>query len=231
MRDVGRSNPLDGQLAFSLQDVTQSGRVTYSLRWIVRIANQRNEMSKLRKVLTIASITALGTFGIAGCGGDEPNGTTDVSGGGDINMTMTAPITSIRSSPTRSRGGRLRGTSTPLCSPTSTRRATAGTEVVPGLAEAMPEVSADGRTYKLKLRPNMKYSDGTPIKASDFTYAIQRLFKADSGGSVFYDGIVGATDYAEGRPTRSAASRPTTTPVTSPSSWRPRTGPSTTCWG
>ncbi len=45
----------------------------------------------------------------------------------------------------------------------------------------------------------MKYSDGTPIKASDFTYAIQRLFKADSGGSVFYDVIVGATDYAEGK--------------------------------
>ena len=38
----------------------------------------------------------------------------------------------------------------------------------------------------------MKYSDGTPIKASDFTYAIQRLFKADSGGSVFFDVIVGA---------------------------------------
>ena len=75
----------------------------------------------------------------------------------------------------------------------------AGTEVVPGLAEDMPEISADGKTYKLKLRPNMKYSDGTPIKASDFTYAIQRLFKTDSGGSVFYDVIVGATDYADGK--------------------------------
>ena len=45
----------------------------------------------------------------------------------------------------------------------------------------------------------MKYSDGTPIKASDFTYAIQRLFKADSGGSVFYESIVGASDYADGK--------------------------------
>ena len=75
----------------------------------------------------------------------------------------------------------------------------AGTEVVPGLAKDMPEVSADGKTYKLTLRPNMKYSDGTPIKASDFTYAIQRLFKADSGGSVFYEPIVGASDYADGK--------------------------------
>ena len=70
--------------------------------------------------------------------------------------------------------------------------------MVPGLAETMPEISPDGKTYKLTLRPNMKYSDGTPIKASDFTYAIQRLFKADSGGSVFYDAIVGAKDYAAG---------------------------------
>ena len=45
----------------------------------------------------------------------------------------------------------------------------------------------------------MKYSDGTPIKASDFTFAIQRLFKTESGGSVFYDVIVGAKDYAGGK--------------------------------
>jgi ABC-type transport system substrate-binding protein len=38
----------------------------------------------------------------------------------------------------------------------------------------MPQISNDGKTYKLTLRPNMKYSDGTPIKAADFTYAIQR---------------------------------------------------------
>ena len=75
----------------------------------------------------------------------------------------------------------------------------AGTEVVPGLAKDLPQVSNDGKTYKLALRPNMKYSDGTAIKASDFTYAIQRLFKADSGGSVFYEPIVGASEYADGK--------------------------------
>src|ERR1044072_6512412 len=63
----------------------------------------------------------------------------------------------------------------------------------------MPDISPDGKTYKLKLRPNMKSSDGTPVKPSDFTYRIQRLFKADSGGSVFYEVIVGAADYAGGK--------------------------------
>lgn len=73
-----------------------------------------------------------------------------------------------------------------------------GTEIVPGLAADLPEISADGKTYELTLRPNMQYSDGTPIKASDFAYAVQRLFSANSGGSVFFETIVGANEYANG---------------------------------
>jgi len=74
-----------------------------------------------------------------------------------------------------------------------------GTQVVPGLATDMPKVSADGKTYTLTLRKGMKYSDGTPIKASDFRYAIERLFDLDSGGSSFFSSIVGAEDYADGK--------------------------------
>jgi peptide/nickel transport system substrate-binding protein len=73
------------------------------------------------------------------------------------------------------------------------------TKVVPGLAESMPTLSQDGKTYTFTLRKGMKYSDGTPIKASDFPYAIQRLFKLDSGGAPFFEGIVGAEDYANGK--------------------------------
>jgi peptide/nickel transport system substrate-binding protein len=72
-----------------------------------------------------------------------------------------------------------------------------GSEVVPGLAKEMPEISADEKTYTLFLRPGLKYSDGTPIKASDFTYAVERAFKVNSGGSPFYTGIVGAEKFAE----------------------------------
>ena len=71
----------------------------------------------------------------------------------------------------------------------------AGAEPVPGLAEDMPEISADGKTYKLKLRENLKYSDGSPVKASDFKSSIERLLAQDSQGSSFYTGIVGAEDY------------------------------------
>src|SRR5215210_4316268 len=73
------------------------------------------------------------------------------------------------------------------------------TKVVPGLAESLPDISSDGKTYTLTLRKGMKYSDGTPIKASDFPYAIERLFKLDSGGAPFFESIVGASDYADGK--------------------------------
>ena len=70
-----------------------------------------------------------------------------------------------------------------------------GAEPVPGLAEAMPDISADGKTYKLQLRDNLKFSDGTPIKASDFKKSIERLLAQDSQGSSFYTGIVGGEEY------------------------------------
>ena len=44
----------------------------------------------------------------------------------------------------------------------------AGTRLIPGLARALPKISDGGRTYTLFLRPGLEYSDGTPVRASDF---------------------------------------------------------------
>jgi peptide/nickel transport system substrate-binding protein len=73
----------------------------------------------------------------------------------------------------------------------------AGSEVVPGLAEDLPTVSEDDKTYELTLRKGLKYSDGTPVKASDFKASVERLFELDSGGSTFFTDIVGAEEFAE----------------------------------
>lgn len=73
----------------------------------------------------------------------------------------------------------------------------AGSEVIPGLAKSLPKITDGGKTYTLFLRPGLKYSDGTPVKASDFTYAVERVFKVNSGGSPFYTDIVGAEKFAE----------------------------------
>lgn len=73
----------------------------------------------------------------------------------------------------------------------------AGAQVVPGLAEDLPQISADGLTYRLKLRSGLKYSDGSPVKASDFEHEIKRVLNLESGGSFFFQGIEGADAYVE----------------------------------
>ena len=76
---------------------------------------------------------------------------------------------------------------------------TAGTKVIPGLAEDLPTITDGGKTYTLTLRQGLKYSDGTPVNASDFKFAVQRMFDINSGGAGFYTDIVGATEYQSGK--------------------------------
>jgi peptide/nickel transport system substrate-binding protein/oligopeptide transport system substrate-binding protein len=45
--------------------------------------------------------------------------------------------------------------------------------VIPDLASSW-EVSPDGRTYTFHIRPNLHFSDGTPLTAQDFAYGIDR---------------------------------------------------------
>ena len=49
----------------------------------------------------------------------------------------------------------------------------------------------------MTLRKGLKYSDGSPVKASDFEHAIKRLLNLESGGSAFFLGIEGAQDYVD----------------------------------
>jgi peptide/nickel transport system substrate-binding protein len=73
----------------------------------------------------------------------------------------------------------------------------AGSEVVPGLATALPRISDGGRTYTLTLHKGLYYSDGTPVRASDFPATIERLFRINSPGSPFFMDIVGAERFAK----------------------------------
>lgn len=155
-------------------------------------------MHIFRRALIIACVASLAAFGVAACGSDDSSGGGGGSGGDiTVNATSFPDYIDPQLSYTVEGWEVLWNVYTPLLTYRHAR-GKEGTEVVPALAEALPDISPDGKTYKLKLRPNMKYSDGTPIKASDFTYAIQRLFKTDSGGSVFYNVIAGATEYADG---------------------------------
>jgi peptide/nickel transport system substrate-binding protein len=71
----------------------------------------------------------------------------------------------------------------------------AGGKVVPGLAESMPKISNGGKTYTLTLRKGLKYSDGTPVRASDFKHAIERVLALNSQASASYLSIAGAEKF------------------------------------
>jgi peptide/nickel transport system substrate-binding protein len=57
----------------------------------------------------------------------------------------------------------------------------------PDLAQAMPQISADKLTYTFKLKPGLKFEDGTPITSKDVKYGIERIFAQDtlSGGPTY----------------------------------------------
>jgi len=160
---------------------------------------------------------AASAFLDAACGGDDDGGST--TGGGSTGAATDAATEGGQA------GGTLTGyyTSSPdymdpaltytvegwnaqwvVYTPLLTYRHTEGAEgaeLIPGLAESMPEISEDGLTYKLKLRDGLKFSDGTPVKASDFEHTIKRVLNLESGGSAFYLPIVGAEDYLKaGKP-------------------------------
>jgi peptide/nickel transport system substrate-binding protein len=76
----------------------------------------------------------------------------------------------------------------------------AGTKLIPGLAESLPTVSSDGKTYTFTLRKGLVYSNGTPVKASDFAYTIQRAIKLGWGNKeLLTENIAGAEAFDKGK--------------------------------
>ena len=74
----------------------------------------------------------------------------------------------------------------------------AGAKLVPDLVTRLPAPTDEGRTYSFQLRSGLRYSDGTPVRAADFRYSLERLLTLgpDAGA---YEGIVGAARCATRR--------------------------------
>ncbi len=47
--------------------------------------------------------------------------------------------------------------------------------MVPDLASTLPEISADGLTYRFPLRQGISYSTGEPVRPEDFRHAVERF--------------------------------------------------------
>jgi peptide/nickel transport system substrate-binding protein len=75
-----------------------------------------------------------------------------------------------------------------------------GSKIIPGLATGLPSATNGGKTYVFTLRPNLHYSNGTPIKASDVITALERDLKIPWQAASFISGYVkGADAYAKGK--------------------------------
>ena len=61
-----------------------------------------------------------------------------------------------------------------------------GTKIVPDLATEVPQPQDGGKTWTFTLRPGIKYSDGTDLKASDFQRVFLRQFTVPGPANGFY---------------------------------------------
>lgn len=68
---------------------------------------------------------------------------------------------------------------------------------IPSMADGEPQVSEDGKTYTIKIKSGLKWSDGDDLKAEDFVAGIQRTCNPDIAGHYQYilTAIVGCDDY------------------------------------
>ncbi len=71
----------------------------------------------------------------------------------------------------------------------------------PACAQALPEISQDGLTYRLTIRPQAKWSNGDPVLAEDFRYAWMRVMLPDTGSryASLMDLVAGAKEFAAWR--------------------------------
>jgi peptide/nickel transport system substrate-binding protein len=156
-------------------------------------------LKKLGAVFAVLVLAAVAAVGLASCGG----GSDSTSGGsGQKGGTLDGTYASFPDyldpalSYTAEGWTAMADVYIPLLTYKHANGAE-GSEVIPGLAKEMPEISNGGKTYTLFLRPGLKYSDGSPVKASDFRFAVERMIELNSGGSPFYLKIVGAEDFAK----------------------------------
>jgi peptide/nickel transport system substrate-binding protein len=156
---------------------------------------------KLRRFAVLGLATAVAAFVLVACGGGSSSSGGGGQEGGTATVLMgTAPDYLDPQEEYTTQGAEPLWISyTPLVT-YKHENAPSGNDVIPGLATALPQISQDGKTYTLTLRKNLVFSDGSPIKASDFACTAERMIKVNWGGKSFFtDNVEGATDFDEGK--------------------------------
>ncbi len=136
------------------------------------------------------------------CGSSSAPSTTAGKNGGTITVVAgTPPLSADQGLDFTTQGTELYSViNTPLLTFARGVEGVGGSKIQPALAKSLPTVSSDGLTYTFQLRPNLHYSNGTAIKASDEAYALERDLKIPWQAASFISAYVaGGTDYANGK--------------------------------
>ncbi len=153
-------------------------------------------------VAVAACSSSTSSSGTSSGGGSSASSTASAQAGGTITIAAgTAPLSADQGLDFTTQGTELYSVvNTPLLTFARGVEGVGGTKIEPALAQALPTVSNGGKTYTFMLRPGLKYSNGTPIKASDETYALERDIKIPWQAASFVSAyIAGGTAYANGK--------------------------------
>ena len=167
-------------------------------------SSSRPVAATLLTVITAIALAACGSSSSsssASSSGSSSGGSGGKSGGTVTIASGTAPLSADQALDFTTQGNELYSViNTPLLTFVRGVSGTAGSKIIPALAKSLPTLSNGGKTYTFFLRPGLHYSNGTPIKASDVAYALERDLKVPWQAASFISAYVkGGAAYATGK--------------------------------
>ncbi|MGA4839752.1 ABC transporter substrate-binding protein [Streptomyces sp. G45] len=166
----------------------------------MRLRRQKSVISR-RTAVASATLVVL-AVGAAACAGPEDKSDAGGDGkprkGGTLTVLNRDPQSDFDPARLYTSGG---GNVPSLVFRTLTTRnrenGAEGTKVVPDLAESLGKPSKNATVWTYKLKPGLKFEDGSPITTKDIKYGIERSFAAElSGGAPFLrDWLIGGSTY------------------------------------
>jgi len=149
-----------------------------------------------RLALIAALIFALSVLTVAGCSRNPVSGSANGSGAAILLRGGGPEPDSL--DPQKARAVESQGILRDLCEGLTTLAKDAST--APGVSDQWT-VSADGRSYTFKLRPNARWSNGDRVVAADFVAALRRLVDPATASpyAQVIDIITNASDIVAGK--------------------------------
>ncbi|MET9341336.1 ABC transporter substrate-binding protein [Nonomuraea sp. NPDC003804] len=146
-------------------------------------------MKRNKGVLALCATLVAGLTACGGGGSSPPPGAAATAGGGPVKggtLTVFNSADFNHLDPARNWTMRDMGFGARLLYRTLTTFKANSSEIVPDLATDLGTPSDNGKTWKFTLKVGLKYEDGTPVRAQDIKYNVERSFSPDLTGGPDY---------------------------------------------